>query len=1683
MLNGCLQLRELLLATEKGYKMNPICSTSINLFNILPQLLILDERNSQGEKESTLYEDPTIAMFDSLLDSNIATPPRRKEPFISNSPFENMIPFENEEFNAIRQYARTPVEHKLPKVEVNRHSPRPIIIENNNGEVLAKMLQLQEQIQTLAQKTMNNKEAEKISVLEKQIQSLTVAVSLEKAAKTSTPKVERVIQTEIIEDQKTAERFQQLEKQINNLFDFVKEGEKKKQDKEKNRVLKELPVNIQVSPATSDEFIHIPTKLPKRKTKNQSLVWLEDDSDELAENTRQTPPKKFLKLGQNQVKTSSKLPNITANLKLITVLEAEQRRLRENEQRYAEKIKELNTEVSALKSAAKELAEIKIDYTDLVIFANVQKMKYETVKSTLADYKRISLEKERELENSMAHSKNLSIQNEDYQGLVEKLEIKNKELLSNCDIFQQQVSELRTDLTKVEMVNQKNELALEKTTSQLKSIQSENSKLSVRVIKERETFKVRCAELKAEKQQLLESIEKGEREITFLKNNLNHKEDNFRDNVESLIQSHKNEMAAAIANAVNQESEKQSYLTESLRKQLTMLQEAYKALETEFLTSVKRIEGLILGERKKSLLLEEKLKDAAQRNDESYKTIETLEKKTKEQTDTIAELVKMVKELKANFDFLQEKERNSTQLYHSSIQRFDENASKLQQEINAKQKIQQNLVEETSKEQLLHERDRQIKILENALQEMQIKYGNFEDVVKVKESMLQDQNDTIKTLKMNLENKTREYQNLKKELEQSHEYLQEYEEKDKAEYHEMQEQLREYKENQDSYRAMAQDYKAERDDLRQEIVALTEKLNQRNSSIELIEKEVEKVKKSFEMKQQALVENHKIELQELEKKYTVELSEISYYKSEKESLIHQLKQAQSLLQKCTHQKDDIEKELKFVLTEMDRQKKTLEAKMAKLLATVKELRFLSNAQKAREKIAQVDSKSPLPLTDLFNRQHTYLRISLTEKCNLRCTYCMPEEGVELTPKQNLLTFEEILRLGRIFVENGINKIRLTGGEPTIRKDLIDIVAGLNELKRIGLKKVGITTNGIALKRKLVPLKEAGLDQINISLDTLDPLKFELMTRRRGHETVLGAMRSALDLNFDSVKLNVVVINKVNQMEIIDFVNMTKDLPIYIRFIEYMPFDGNKWNTEKFISYQDMLQLIRNVHPDIMKEMDDPNDTSKAYRVPGFKGKFGFITSMSDNFCGTCNRLRVLADGNMKVCLFGNAEVNLKQLMRDGITSTELVDVISSADSKPVHNMFDVTEELEDIGGPSIMLTRPTVKKNDRVIPAQTVPFYETDLNNINVSNNHSPLDELFDHHSPRSPGLDLAQTAALNNRRVSQDILDLQMGNNAVSTAQQTSPFAQTANQFNMQDTTLQSSPFAQPVTSPFQPANQFAGQSPYQYANDFSQYAHQSPFAQPLNQFTQSSPFQQSNHFNHSPMQQVNSFVQMQNGYHQSPLSVVNENLSNTSPFYQSSHFSQHGSPFVTNLNSSLTPQLAYLNVLNQNNNQYSPQSNGNQFSQQSYEGVYDDGLSNNFDFVANTLDIEAIPTEVNVQAILDPSAGSTLTSSEPLQVKEIVFDQLQRKDINGEEHVKCPNSYWYKKQFHLEKHFATCKPTESAKKPKSTHLNSSNSNSTCEICGHNFSRRDALIRHLKGKKNACIIQMEINKKLKEQK
>lgn len=273
---------------------------------------------------------------------------------------------------------------------------------------------------------------------------------------------------------------------------------------------------------------------------------------------------------------------------------------------------------------------------------------------------------------------------------------------------------------------------------------------------------------------------------------------------------------------------------------------------------------------------------------------------------------------------------------------------------------------------------------------------------------------------------------------------------------------------------------------------------------------------------------------------------------------------------------------------------------------------------------------------------------------LRLVFCFEantflSEGVPLSPQAHLLTTPEIFYISQLFVSQGVTKIRLTGGEPTIRPDIVPLMQQIGSLRSQGLRELALTTNAISLHRKLDKMVDAGLTGLNISLDTLDPFQFQILTRRKGFDAVMKSIDRVLEMNRLGaglkLKINCVVMRGINDREILPFVEMGRQKDVEVRFIEYMPFDGNKWSERKMLPYSDMLDVIREKYPDVQKLKGHLNDTSKTYQVPGFVGKLGFITSMTHNFCGTCNRLRITGDGNLKVCLFGNAEVSLRDLIR------------------------------------------------------------------------------------------------------------------------------------------------------------------------------------------------------------------------------------------------------------------------------------------------------------------------------------------------------------------------------------------------------------------------------------------------------
>ena len=284
------------------------------------------------------------------------------------------------------------------------------------------------------------------------------------------------------------------------------------------------------------------------------------------------------------------------------------------------------------------------------------------------------------------------------------------------------------------------------------------------------------------------------------------------------------------------------------------------------------------------------------------------------------------------------------------------------------------------------------------------------------------------------------------------------------------------------------------------------------------------------------------------------------------------------------------------------------------------------------------------LTDDFGRKHNYLRISLIEKCNLRCTYCMPAEGIALSPKKELMTADEVAAIAQTFVNNGVNKIRLTGGEPLLRKDFPEIIEKLSQLET----EISITTNGILIDRHIEVLKQFKIKKINLSLDTLVATKFNTITLRNQFEKVIDNLHLLLNNDF-KVKVNVVLIKGFNDNEIIDFINLTESLPISIRFIEFMPFAGNQWDRSKMVSQTEILnQLTAHFsESNIEKLQDEKNFTAREFKIKNYLGSFGIISSITNPFCDGCNRIRLTANGKIKNCLFSNSETDLLTAYRNG----------------------------------------------------------------------------------------------------------------------------------------------------------------------------------------------------------------------------------------------------------------------------------------------------------------------------------------------------------------------------------------------------------------------------------------------------
>jgi GTP 3',8-cyclase len=320
------------------------------------------------------------------------------------------------------------------------------------------------------------------------------------------------------------------------------------------------------------------------------------------------------------------------------------------------------------------------------------------------------------------------------------------------------------------------------------------------------------------------------------------------------------------------------------------------------------------------------------------------------------------------------------------------------------------------------------------------------------------------------------------------------------------------------------------------------------------------------------------------------------------------------------------------------------------------------------------------------REINYLRISITDRCNLRCIYCMEEDGASFVPHEEVLSYEEILHLVRISVQAGIKKVRLTGGEPLVRKGLIPFLEKLSDTD--GLDEITLTTNGVLLEEHAEAIRRCGICRLNISLDSLQPERFRNITRRDCFERTLAGIRAAERVGFDPIKINVVAIRGVNDDELLDFARLTLEKPYHVRFIEFMPIGkSNGWDPGKVIPTEEIfrrIQVMGQLNPVPNHTLDGP---ASRYKLDGAIGEIGFISALSHHFCDRCNRLRMTADGQLRGCLFADSEIDVKTPLREGRPDSFLLELIrlairnKPADHGPLHaNPKKCVRAMSSIGG-------------------------------------------------------------------------------------------------------------------------------------------------------------------------------------------------------------------------------------------------------------------------------------------------------------------------------------------------------------------------------------------------------------------
>ena len=319
---------------------------------------------------------------------------------------------------------------------------------------------------------------------------------------------------------------------------------------------------------------------------------------------------------------------------------------------------------------------------------------------------------------------------------------------------------------------------------------------------------------------------------------------------------------------------------------------------------------------------------------------------------------------------------------------------------------------------------------------------------------------------------------------------------------------------------------------------------------------------------------------------------------------------------------------------------------------------MQRLRSTRTTSAAISMTLPDRLVDSWGRPHNNLRISVTDRCNIRCVYCMPEQ-VQFLPRAQLLSFEEIERFVRIAVTLGIDKVRLTGGEPLVRRDLPALVEKLAAVP--GLRDIGLTTNGILLAPVARALRDAGLQRINISLDTLDAAKFERLTRRPGLEHVIDGILAAKAIGLRPIKINAVAMRGETEEEVVPLARFARRHGLELRFIEYMPLDaGHRWEREKVLFAADIIALLtEGIGPLVPSAVQDPRVPALDYEYTDGAGSVGFIASVSRPFCMSCNRIRLTADGKLRNCLFSLEETDVRGLLRDGAADAEIADAIRS----------------------------------------------------------------------------------------------------------------------------------------------------------------------------------------------------------------------------------------------------------------------------------------------------------------------------------------------------------------------------------------------------------------------------------------